>query len=192
MKIRFSIGALAFSLVGALAAPAAAQGPSVAGQFGVTFQSETAPVFGAEVDVPVAPAVSIYGTIGRMQDAMPGEIHDFLDDFAPGFDASIPTVYGIGGVRVGVPAGPVRPYGVFGAGFARLSADIEVLGVDITDEVEDAFGDLSSTEFAFEVGGGVTVPVGERTFVDAGYRYMRVTDVDVNVSRIYGGFGFRF
>jgi hypothetical protein len=179
--------------MGAFAAPAAAQSATVAGQVGATFQSEVAPVFAAEVGVPVAPAVSIYGTFGRMQDAMPNDVQDLLDFFDTGIEASIPAFYGIGGVRVGVPAGPVQPYGVFGAGFARLSADIEVGGVDVTDLAEDELGfDLSSTEFAFELGGGVMLPVGERAFVDAGYRYMRITDVDFNVSRIYGGFGVRF
>lgn len=168
---------------------------TVAGQVGVTFQAETAPVLAGEVGVNIAPFLQIYGTLGRMHDTLPSELQDVIDFFDSRLDISIPTLYGIGGVRAMVPAGPVRPYGIFGAGFARLSGKIEFDGEDVTDEVSDLAGldddDLRSTEFAFELGGGAMIPLGA-VFVDAGYRYMRITGVDLNVSRVYGGVGVRF
>lgn len=178
------------------ASPALAQDRgSVAGQVGVTFQAETALVLAGEVSGQVLPMLQIYGTVGRMEDALPSELQDVFDFFDSRLDVSIPTVYGIGGVRVIAPAGPIRPYGVFGAGFARLSGTIEFDGEDVTEEVLDLIGldedGLRSTELAFELGGGVTIPLGA-AFVDAGYRYMRITGEDLNVSRAYAGVGVRF
>lgn len=165
----------------------------VAGQVGVSFQSETAPVFAGEFGGNIVPSVAIYGTVGRMQDALPNDIQDVLDLISAGIDASIPTFYGMGGVRAGAPTGPVRPYGVFGVGIAHLSAKIEYLGRNITSLIEDELGEsLTSNELAFEFGGGVMIPAGSKGFVDAGFRYTRINGADINVSRVYGGFGVRF
>jgi Outer membrane protein beta-barrel domain len=182
-----------FSLVAA-APPAAAQGRgTVAGQVGVTFQSETAAVFGGEFGVAVAPMVHIYGAVGRMQDALPNDIQDVIDLIDDRVDLSLPTFYAMGGVRAVMPSGPARPYVVFGAGLAHVGLTAEFNGIDITDDVEDAIDeDLTTNEFAFELGGGLMIPVGARGFVDAGYRYTRINGADINVSRVYGGFGVRF
>lgn len=165
----------------------------VSGQVGVTFQSETAAVFGGEFGGYVTPAIAVYGNAGRMQDALPNDIQDVLDILGTGVDASIPTFYAMGGVRAGAPTGSIRPYGAFGAGIAHLGANINYLGHDITALVEDEVGEsLTSNEFAFEIGAGVMIPAGSKGFVDAGYRYMRITGADINVSRLYGGIGVRF
>ena len=185
---------LAALLVFVVSAPCAAQDRGfAAGLLGVTFQSETAAVFSGEFGGNITPAVAIYGTVGRMQDAMPNDIQDVLDLLGTGVEASVPALFVMGGVRAGAPAGPIRPYGVFGAGLAHLSANIEFLGQDVTALVEDEIGEsLTSNEFAFEIGAGVTIPAGSKAFVDAGYRYTRITGADINVSRVYGGFGVRF
>jgi hypothetical protein len=165
----------------------------VSGQVGVAFQSETAPVFAGELGGNIVPSVAIYGTVGRIQDALPNDIQDFLDLISTGIDASLPTFYGMGGVRAGAPTGSIRPYGVFGVGIAHLSANIEYLDRDITALVEDEIGEsLTSNELAFELGGGVMIPVASKGFVDAGFRYTRINGADINVSRVYGGFGMRF
>jgi opacity protein-like surface antigen len=165
----------------------------VAGQVGVTFQSETAAVFGGEFGGNVTPAIAVYGTVGRMQDALPNDVQDVLDILGTDVEASIPTLYAMSGIRAGAPTGAIRPYGVFGAGIAHLGATINYLGRDVTALVEDEIGEsLTSNEFAFEIGAGVMVPAGSKGFVDAGYRYMRITGADINVSRLYGGFGVRF
>lgn len=164
-----------------------------AGLAGVTFQSETATVFSGEFGANVTPVVAVYGTVGRMQDAMPNDIQDVLDLFDLGVDASIPALFVMGGVRAGAPTGPIRPYGVFGVGITHLSASFEFLGENITSLVEDELGEsLTSNEFSFELGAGVMIPVASKAFVDAGYRYTRINGVDINVSRVYGGVGVRF
>ncbi len=177
-----------------IAAPVSAQDRgSIAGHVGVTFQSETATVFAGEFTARVAPLVEVYGTVGRMQDAMPSVIQDVIDVFDTGLNASMPALYGVSGVRVGLSTGSARPYVLAGAGIAHLGGTFEYLGQDITGLVEDELGfSLTSNEFAFELGGGVIIPAGSRGFVDAGYRYMRITGADMNTSRVYGGVGIRF
>lgn len=195
MNVRLLFGPLVVAaMLVALPLSASAQERGfAAGHVGVTFQSETALVFGGEFGGAIIPGVAVYGGVGRMQDAMPNDIQDVLDILGTGVEASIPAFFAMGGVRAGMPTGPIRPYGVFGAGFAQLSADFEYLGRDITALVEDELGEsLSETEFAFELGAGVVIPAGSKAFVDAGYRYMRITGSDINVSRVYGGFGVRF
>lgn len=189
----FSSSAFLVLVLVAAAAPAAAQRATLAGQLGVTFQTETAPVFAAEVGVGLVPGVSIYGTIGRMNDVLPEGVADALDALDPVVTISMPATYGMAGVRIAAPTGPIRPYGVGGVGFARFSADLEVFGFDITNLVEDQIGfELSTNQFAWELGGGVMVSLGSNAFLDAGYRYMRVNVADFDVSRVYGGLGVRF
>lgn len=182
-----------FALVAAVRPVAAQDRGTVAGQVGVTFQSETAAVFGGEFGVAVAPMLHIYGTVGRMQDALPNDIQDVIDLIDDRVNLSLPAVYAMGGARAIMPSGPARPYVVFGAGLAYVGLRAEFNGIDITDDVEDELGeDLTTSEFAFELGGGLMIPAGSRAFVDAGYRYTRINGVDINVSRVYGGFGVRF
>jgi hypothetical protein len=194
VPIRIPVSVLLSSLLFAFSAPAAAQRLTIAGQVGTTFQIETAPVFAGEVGIGLVPGVSIYGTLGRMQDVTPSGVADLLDGLGDFVDFSIPAVYGVGGVRVGLPVGVVRPYGVAGIGFARLSANAEVLGFDVTNLIEDQIGlELETNELAYELGGGVMFSLGPNAFLDAGYRYMRINSlVDFDVSRVYGGLGVRF
>jgi hypothetical protein len=164
-----------------------------AAHLGVTFQSETAAVFGGEFGANIIPGVAVYGTGGRMQDAMPNDIQDLLDLFGTDIEASIPAFYVMGGVKAGAPTGPIRPYGVFGAGFAHLAANFEFRGRDITSLIEDEIGEsLTTNEFAFEIGAGVMIPIGAGAFFDGGYRYTRINGADINVSRVFGGVGVRF
>lgn len=167
----------------------------IGGQVGVTFQANTAPFIAAEVAGHVTPALQIYGTVGRLQDILPGEIQDLLAFIDDRLDASAPAVFAVGGVRGVAPRGAVRPYGLGGAGITHLSGKIEFDGRDVTalglavagfDEDE-----LETTELAFELGGGVLIPFGS-AFLDAGYRFLRLIDSEVNVSRAYVGFGYAF
>lgn len=193
MTTRLSSSVLFALFLAAFASPAAAQRATLAGQLGVTFQTETAPVFAGEVGIGLVPGVSIYGTFGRMNDVLPSGVADALDGLDPVVTIAMPATYGMGGVRIAAPTGPIRPYGVAGVGFARFSADVEVFGFDITNLVEDQIGfELSTNQFAYELGGGVLFSLGSNAFLDAGYRYMRVSVADFDVSRVYGGVGVRF
>jgi opacity protein-like surface antigen len=187
-----SIAVALFNLFAVIPTAAQDRG-TAAGHVGVTFQSETAAVFGGEFGVAIVPMLHIYGAVGRMQDALPNDIQDFIDLIDDRINASLPALYVMGGVRAIAPSGPVRPYVMFGAGFAHLEGKFEFNGRDVTDEVEEELElELSSNEFAFELGGGLMIPVGGSAFVDSGYRYTRINGADINVSRVYGGFGVRF
>ena len=178
----------------------------VLGVGGFTFQSEVSGLFGGEFGVYVHPAVAVYGQIGRMINILPKSIQDDLDDaaqeltFLTGdrweFDGKLPATYFGGGVRFIVPTqSAVRPYILGGIGVANLKASIKEIDFgEVLDDLIDAGyvdeDDVRGTRFAFEFGGGVAIPVGSRVQLDAGYRFMRVSDV--NVSRFVGGFGARF
>lgn len=190
--LAMSIAVALFNLFAVIPTAAQDRG-TAAGHVGVTFQSETAAVFGGEFGVAIVPMLHIYGAVGRMQDALPNDIQDFIDLIDDRINASLPALYVMGGVRAIAPSGPVRPYVMFGAGFAHLEGKFEFNGRDVTDEVEEELElELSSNEFAFELGGGLMIPVGGSAFVDSGYRYTRINGADINVSRVYGGFGVRF
>lgn len=173
---------------------------------GLTFQSEASGLFGGEFGVNVHRDVLIYGQVGRMLNILPKSVQDDLDDaaqeltFLTGsrweFDGKIPATYFGGGIKVLVPTGgAVRPYLLGGVGMANMKASVSEIDLgEILDDLVDAGyldeDDVRGTEFAFELGGGLVIPVGARLQVDAGYRFMRISEV--NVSRFVGGFGVRF
>jgi opacity protein-like surface antigen len=176
------------------------------GMSGLTFQSEASGLFGGEFGVNVHRDVLIYGQVGRMLNILPKSVQDDLDDaaqeltFLTGsrweFDGKVPATYFGGGIKVLVPTGTaVRPYVLGGIGMANMKASIREIDLgEILDDLVDAGfldeDDVRGTQFAFELGGGLVIPVGARLQVDAGYRFMRISEV--NVSRFVGGFGVRF
>lgn len=178
----------------------------VQGVGGLTFQSEVSGLFGGEFGVNVHPSVQIYGQVGRMLNILPKSVQDDLDDAAQEltfftgdrweFDGKVPATYFGGGIKVLVPTGSaVRPYILGGVGMANMKASIKEidLGEIVDDLVDEGYldeDDVRGTQFAFELGGGLVIPVGARLQVDAGYRFMRISEV--NVSRFVGGFGVRF
>ncbi|MGE3274968.1 MAG: outer membrane protein [Vicinamibacterales bacterium] len=177
------------------------------GSAGITFGTETAPFFAGEIGAHVTDDLVVYGSVGRMNNVLPGSVQDALDvastllTIATGarweFSATAPAFFGVGGVRYLLPTGEgARPYVQGGIGFANVSLNIEEVDFgDVTSQLVRAgyLDDDSIAKLAFEFGGGVYVPAGERLFVDVGYRFMKLVDAeDVNVSRAYGAVGVRF
>jgi OOP family OmpA-OmpF porin len=72
------------------------------------------------------------------------------------------------------------PYATFGLGFGNMSLDVE--GVD----------DDSSTEFLFNLGGGVKYPITDKLNVRGDLRYVAINDENPNFWRVYGGVTFGF
>jgi hypothetical protein len=176
----------------------------VVGVGGLTFQSEVSGLFGAEFGAAVAPNVLVYGQVGRMINILPKSVQDDLDDAAQTltlltgdrweFDGKVPATYFGGGVKFLFPtAAPVRPYVLGGVGLAHMKASITEVDLgEVLDDLVEGFLDedeVKGTEFAFEFGGGLSIPAG-RALLDVGYRFMRINEV--NVSRFVGGFGVRF
>jgi len=72
------------------------------------------------------------------------------------------------------------PYATFGLGFGHMGLDIE--------NVEDD----SSTEFLFNLGGGVKYPLNDKLAVRGDLRYIAINDENPNFWRVYGGVTFGF
>ena len=175
------------------------------GVSGLTFQSETSTLMGGEIGFNVTPDLVVYGQAGRMLNIMPKSIQDDLDfagqvlTLATGqrweFDGKVPATYFGGGAKYLFPTGTaVRPYVLGGAGLAKLKLSVTEIDLgDVLDNLVDegylSDADTKANEMAYEVGGGVSVPVSAIQ-LDFGYRYMRIGDA--NISRFVGGFGFRF
>jgi opacity protein-like surface antigen len=191
-----SVAVVVFSLIAFASSASAQDSGFFAGHAGVTFQTATGASVGAEGGVNAGRMLRLFGSINWFQDITPSDVQDQLDDFGLNIDVTTPTTTFMGGVRVGPGDGPFRPYAVAAAGMAHVTGKFEVDGRDVTDEIEDDIGEpLSSNEFVFEFGGGVEIRVGEKVFIDTGYRYMRISADEgegVNVSRVYGGLGLRF
>jgi hypothetical protein len=188
--------------------PAARTGGYLAGIGGMTFGTETSTLFGGEAGFDATANLTVYGTAGRMQNIAPRYVNETLDMFSAllarstgdvySFKAKAPTVFGIGGVKYRIPGGgSVRPYLLGGAGFGSIKVNVSERSLGtITDILMDEGifdeGEVKTTSFVFETGGGVEIPVGAM-YVDAGYRYGRFVKIDdANVSRAYVGIGYRF
>jgi opacity protein-like surface antigen len=76
----------------------------------------------------------------------------------------------------------VTPYAVFGLGWERSNPELE--GADPLTDPE------SSTEVAWNIGGGVKVPFGERVLARADLRRFQVNDLAPDHWRLYGGLTF--
>jgi hypothetical protein len=190
---------LGVTLAGAQEYPFAPNG-YVLGRSGVTFGTATAPLVGGEAGVSVGPLVKVYGSFDWHRDISPKAIGEFMDFFSDlsGVDMNVrmPAFTFVGGTRVQLHKGAVRPYGLGGFGYGRLNGTVEIEGDDVTD-MADELGiidrdDIQFNKPLFEVGGGVVVPMG-RAFLDAGYRFRKFLDADeINVSGVFvgGGIGF--
>ncbi|HYN07079.1 MAG TPA: outer membrane beta-barrel protein [Vicinamibacterales bacterium] len=203
---------LAGALVIALASPVSAQGTSTSGMFvgglgGLTFGTATSSAIGGQVGVRIMPNVFVIGEFGRIQDVLPAEISDQIQegvDFLEqqgipvDIDVKVPALYGFGGLRWAQSGRRIAPFVEGGAGFAHLTSKISgtVAGVDITEFIEDQIGDLdqSINEFLIAFGGGVNIGLTPTVSADAGYRFTRIFTEDpvVNTSMIYGAIKIMF
>jgi Outer membrane protein beta-barrel domain len=169
----------------------------------MTFGTETDRVVGGEVGVEATRNITVYGTAGKMQNIAPTSVKDLVD--GSGLTVKQPAFFGIGGVKYRIPTNSsVRPYVLGGGGIGSSKLKVSAAGIgDITDVTIAAAGlpqsEVKSTNFLFEAGGGIEIPVGP-LYVDTGYRFNKfvgrndksVGGDDANVSRAYVGVGYRF
>ncbi len=190
-----------------MAAPARAQGGFVHALGGVTFGTESAPVFGGGGGVNLGENVQLFGEFGRMGNVIPSELQDEIDALSEllsedtglpvTLEVRVPAIYGMGGLRYTVPTGGrVRPYVEAAAGFARLSADVnaDVGGIDISGLVEEEAGIEAATKFLLMLGGGINIPVNDTLGIDVGYRWNGIFTDDpmIKASQVYGGVRITF
>jgi opacity protein-like surface antigen len=199
------LGAAVFLAIGT---PAWAQGGFVHGLGGVTFGTETGPVFGGGGGFNFGQSLQLFGEFGRMGNVLPTQMQEDLDEFTDllsdetgltvTIDAKVPAIYGMGGLRYTIPTGGrVRPYVEAAVGFARLSLDIEaeVGGIDLSELIEDEVGlDETATETLLVLGGGINIAVNDTLGLDFGYRWNGIFTEDpmINASEVYGGVRINF
>jgi opacity protein-like surface antigen len=154
-----------------------------------------------EGGVRVLPHVKVFADLGRFSN-LQSELQPTLDNttnalstsqgLALAGGGSIPAWYGLGGVRVDVPAGSrVLPFVLGGVGMARLNptpqflftggtlpdGTVPVSGTDVTSTIVSSglfTTPPSSNALMLTVGGGVQVPVASRWAVEVGYRYSHI------------------
>ena len=210
MNVRLRIACLVcLVVIGGLSSRANAQEEKgfVRGLVGMTFGTETSSIFGGGGGFRIAKHVQLIGEAGRMQNVAPKEIQDEVDLESALLSADlgvpvtvnvkVPAVYAMGGIRMNVPTmRRFHPFVDVGVGVASISADFdaEVDGTDISDELENELDLQSESKFLFAIGGGVAIPLTQRTALDVAYRFHRIATEDpaINASAILAGFRFNF
>jgi opacity protein-like surface antigen len=175
----------------------------VRGLGGVTFGNvQTSSIFGGGGGISVGRGFSIVGEFGRIQNVLPNEVADLLDDLEllleidSGLDievsATAPAFYGAGGIRYAFPtAGRLQPFveALLGAANVSIDATFVVDGIDFSEELEDEADLESETEFLIAFGGGLAFGLSDGVGIDVAYRYhgIQTDDPTVHASAVYVG-----
>ena len=174
---------------------------------GATVGDQRGAVYGVRTGVGIGKGLFVVGEAGRIQNVLPGDVQTELDvverlielqGIDVSIDASVPVFYGMGGVRWALRRGRVSPFLEAGAGFARLSLDVDAV-VDGADISEDLLRDLEdegieATKFLFSTSGGISLAVQSAWTIDVGYRYARIftDDPRTNVNVVFGALHYNF
>jgi hypothetical protein len=172
-------------------------GGYVEGFAGLANVNETSTgLFGGEVGFEVMDNLVVFGNVGYALNVFPDFEREILvEGCAPIVcDAKARMTFFTGGAKYLFGSGTaIRPYVAAGVGAAHVSITVEADGEDISEEVEDLVGELTSTSGLFEIGGGIDLHVGAHGKIDIGYRLMKLFEEDSDPAhRFYGGFGWKF
>ena len=106
---RASILVVLFVAVAGVPLAHAQNGAFAGGLAGITFASETSSVFAGQAGGRVARQLFVFGEFGRMQNVLPEEAQDDLDDATEflesqlgttvDLDVRVPAIYGLAGIR---------------------------------------------------------------------------------------------
>lgn len=146
--------------------------PFVSSSFGVSHDLGSSLGIGAAIGYDLTSNLGFEFEVARVFDVAGDD--ENLDWTLTNFTANV--VY-----HFNVPS--VTPYAALGLGWERSSLDFEV-----PDPV--ALTIPSSTEVAWNIGGGVKVPIGERFLGRADIRRFQVNDLAPDHWRLYGGLTF--
>jgi hypothetical protein len=191
------------------AAPAPAQPANFVRAFGgVSFLSEPGATFGATLGIRVSNAIHVIGDVGGMTNILPRQIQRDLDSVAEEFgdffgtpltiDLTAPGVYAFGGLRVNHPVGRrMSVYAEGGGGAARGTSHIDARAgdADVSPQITAMLRlKHAVTEPLVAIGGGISIPLGDRFSADVGYRFMRVfTDHPrINMATMTAGAAWSF
>jgi hypothetical protein len=140
--------------------------------FGTSHNLDSSLGIGAAVGYDLTRNLGFEGEFGRLFDVV-GD-----DD---NLDWSVTNITGSVLYHFDVPR--VTPYAAFGLGWERSNPD--------TDNPDPAANTIpKSTEIAWNIGGGVKVPVAERFLARADLRRFQANDSAPDYWRIYGGLTF--
>jgi hypothetical protein len=170
---------------------------------GLTFGTVTSGAVAGQAGVQVAPGLFVIGEVGYMRNVLPKELRDDIDDIMEMFSVllgvpvdislSVPATYGFGGLRWSPSPGSIAPFVEGGVGVGHITVkidEVDILGVDVRDLVEDELDTdvTTETKFLLALGGGVTMRASSNLLVDLGFRYTRIATEDpvVNSSMVYG------
>jgi opacity protein-like surface antigen len=173
------------ALVGALAlTPSTAQAQSVAEPNTVTATPFLSVSFGTSNDLGsslgIGAAIGYDLTRNLGFEAEVGRVFDVAGD-DDNLDWSLTTINANVIYHFDVPR--VTPYAAAGLGWERSRPDFEV-----EDPAANTIG--SSTEVAWNFGGGIKVPVGDRLLARGDIRRFQVNDLAPDHWRLYGGLTF--
>ena len=153
-------------------------GTSGVTDFDVDVEAESGYVVGVVVGTTVAPNIRVEAevsyaayTIDNLEVSYSGGGYSYdVSDF----DVSTTATYLLANVWYDIPnvggGSGIMPYVGGGIGYGTLTGEAEDGGSNV-DQFDDASG------LAFQIGGGVQVPVGPGMF-DVGYRYKAITGAD--------------
>jgi OOP family OmpA-OmpF porin len=147
--------------------------------FGTGFGDDSLDPFDPSASFVLGVAVGYNLTTNLSIEGELGHIPDIVGD-TDAFDLGI-TTFSANGVYHFDTETKFVPYATLGLGFGNMGLDIE--------EVDD---EESSTEFLFNLGGGVKYPVTDRLQVRGDLRYFSINDENPNFWRFYGGVTFGF
>ena len=163
----------------------------------------------------VHPRFEVFGEVGRLRNAINGDLSDqlaaaeaairasnqtqFNTSFPVVFEPRVNVWYGLGGVRFRGPSvGRLTTYAEGGLGGARTDPQVHltVNGENLDNEAAAivGFGDGSQQlEMLAGAGGGVAFQLWKHIRVEGGYRYMRIFgDAKTNINRVHFGAGWTF
>jgi opacity protein-like surface antigen len=216
---QFGLGTLllAVSLAAVGVAPVFAQGSltpdngyvSLAGHS--SFGNVTSRSFGLEGGWTITPELQLVVEAGHVLDAASPSmgagaptIALALGARASGavtFSFKAPVNFGTAALKYVLPTGgPVQFYvlGGGGVGECTRNATFTVGGADVTNSLSAYHiilgNDLSGSQYRpmVVIGGGAVVPIAGRLFADVNYRYNRIFDLNIPISRAGIGVGVRF
>ena len=140
---------------------AAAQS-TLAASIGNVFGGDT----GSKTDI-YALAIGGGGLHGINSELEFADARHFFDDSSSGVKGHVITL--MANLQLVIPAGAVRPYGVFGIGFIRQRFEASTGGI---------FEDLSSKDVGYDLGGGVVYLIGSHFGVRGDLRHFKIRKAD--------------
>jgi opacity protein-like surface antigen len=167
------------------------------------------------VQVNVTPVIGIEGLysfngLGKKRISIPVSPTPNAGSVPTDFFGSMNMQYGTGNIVIQKPSGPVRPYGLIGAGVYYRPIKVTTPGVGFVPgycdpwwyicvpggfvPVDNVVGERSSTDFGMDFGGGVNFGV---IYAEVRYHYIwgptiAGTDVKANGKFLATTFGLRF